>query len=91
MPEYVSDELSWEALKKIKKGEIDKLRLTLHPEISVNHVDKDHKVITDSQGQEHAYDILIMAMGSRAFVPSNAQLRATRKVHAEKQIRMQKD
>ena len=74
LPEYVSDELSWEALKKLKKGEIDKLNLSLHPEISVNHVDKDHKVITDSLGNEHDYDILIMAMGSRAFVPVNAQL-----------------
>ncbi len=74
LPEYVSDELSWESLRKLKKGEIDKLKLTLYPEISVNHVDKTHKVITDSQGQEHTYDILIMAMGSRAFIPSNAQL-----------------
>lgn len=74
LPEYVSDELSWEDLKKIKKGEIDKLKLDLRSGISVNHVDKEHKIITDSQGNEHSYDILIMAMGSRAFVPSNAQL-----------------
>lgn len=74
LPEYVSEELSWSDLKKIKKGEIDKLKLELHPEVSVNHIDKEHKIITDSKGNEHEYDILILATGSRAFVPTNAQL-----------------
>lgn len=74
LPEYVSDELSWQDLKKLKKGEIDKLNISLHTGVSIKNVDKKHKVITDSNGVEHNYDILVMAMGSRAFVPSNAQL-----------------
>jgi len=74
LPEYVSDELSWNELKKLKKGEIDKLKIQIHSGISIIDVNKEHKIITDSLGLQHDYDVLIMAMGSRAFVPSNAQL-----------------
>jgi len=74
LPEYVSDELTWEQLEKVKKGEIDKLKLQLFPEVSISKVDKENKIITDSNGDRHRYDILVIATGSRAFVPANAQL-----------------
>ena len=74
LPEYVSDELSWEDLKKLKKGEIDKLKIDIYEGTSINHIDKTNKTIIDQNGIEHTYDKLIMAMGSRAFVPSNVQL-----------------
>lgn len=74
LPEYVSEELSWEALEKLKKGELQKLNLTLHSDISIRSIDKENKKVIDSNNTEHAYDILILATGSRAFVPSEAQI-----------------
>ena len=74
LPEYVSEEMTWEELQKIKKGELDKLNVKLHASTSINAIDKENKTITDSNGKIHDYDILIMATGSRAFVPNDAQL-----------------
>ncbi len=74
LPEYISDELSWEQLEKLKKGEIDKLKVQLFSGILVSNVDKENKIVTDSNGNKHSYDVLILATGSRAFVPANAQL-----------------
>ncbi|PCI08819.1 MAG: NAD(P)H-nitrite reductase [Flavobacteriaceae bacterium] len=74
LPEYVSDELEWGQLEKLKKGEIEKLNVQLHAEVSVKNIDKINKIIVDSDGVSHNYDLLILATGSRAFVPNNAQL-----------------
>ncbi|WP_276168701.1 nitrate reductase [Zobellia alginiliquefaciens] len=74
LPEYVSDELSWEALEKLKVGELKKLNVTLHSGIGVNDINTSLKQVTDSAGLIHSYDLLIMATGSRAFVPSEVQI-----------------
>lgn len=74
LPEYVSDELSWEQLVKVKQKELDKLNLQIHQKVTIVNVDKERKIITDSNGQQHSYDKLILATGSRAFVPNNVQL-----------------
>ncbi|NNE77477.1 MAG: FAD-dependent oxidoreductase, partial [Pricia sp.] len=73
LPEYVSDELSWEALEKLKKGELQKLDVTLHPGIGIVDIDTRAKQVTDAVGFIHSYDLLVMATGSRAFVPSEIQ------------------
>lgn len=74
LPEYVSDELSWESLEKLKKGELDKLNVNLHPGIGIVKVDELSKEITDTNGKTHSYDLLVMATGSRAFVPSDVNM-----------------
>ncbi|MFC2109144.1 molybdopterin-dependent oxidoreductase [Bacteroidota bacterium] len=74
LPEYVNEELTWEQLQKIKKGELDKLKVTLHANISITSINRVNKTITDSNGIIHNYDIVIMATGSRAFIPNEAQL-----------------
>ncbi len=74
LPEYVSDELSWEALEKLKKGELSKLDVELHSGIGITKVDDANKIVTDSNGETHSFDLLIMATGSRAFVPSDVQI-----------------
>ena len=74
LPEYVSEELSWEALEKLKKGELEKLDITLHSGLGVTQIDRKNKTVMDDDGFEHAYDILVMATGSRAFVPSEVQI-----------------
>jgi len=70
LPEYVSDELSWEALEKLKKGELNKLNVELHPGNAIVEIDKEAKNVTDTKGVIHSYDLLVMATGSRAFVPN---------------------
>jgi ferredoxin-nitrate reductase len=74
LPEYVSDELSWEALEKLKNGELQKLEVSLHPGIGIVKIDDALKCVTDTNGTEHSYDLLIMATGSRAFVPSDVKM-----------------
>ena len=74
LPEYVSEELSWEALEKLKKGELEKLDIYLHPGIGIASIDKENKRVTDDQGNEHSYDVLILATGSRPFVTSDMQM-----------------
>lgn len=74
LPEYVSNELSWDALEKLKKGELRKLDIRLHPGIGIRSIDKENKKLTDDQGVEHSYDLLVLATGSRAFVPGDMQM-----------------
>ena len=74
LPEYVSEELSWEALEKLKKGELQNLNINLYPGVGILEVDKEQKKITDSNNEIHSYDLLVLATGSRAFVPSDVQI-----------------
>ncbi|MEM1122199.1 MAG: FAD-dependent oxidoreductase, partial [Bacteroidota bacterium] len=69
LPEYVSEHLSWEQLQKIKAQELDKLNLSIHRDLSVEAIQAAEKTITDSAGQTHSYDLLILATGSRPFIP----------------------
>ena len=74
LPEYVTEELSWQQLLKIKKQELDKLNIKLHPETSISKIDTESKVVTDSNNEQHTFDKLILATGSRAFVPKDVQI-----------------
>lgn len=74
LPEYVSDELSWASLEKLKKGELQKLNVNLHPGIGITKIDEIAKEVIDTEGAVHSYDLLIMATGSRAFVPSDVKM-----------------
>ncbi|TYA78469.1 nitrate reductase [Seonamhaeicola marinus] len=74
LPEYVTEELTWEQLLKIKQQELDKLNVHLHPETLITQVESEEKTVTDSNGKEHAFDKLILATGSRAFVPKDVQI-----------------
>ncbi len=74
LPEYVTEELTWEQLLKIKKLELDKLNIHVHPETTIAKIDKENKVVKDSRGVAHTFDKLILATGSRAFVPKDVQI-----------------
>lgn len=74
LPEYVTEELSWEQLLKIRNAELAKLNVNLHPENSISKIDKVNKIATDVYGVSHSYDKLIMATGSRAFIPKDVQI-----------------
>ena len=69
LPEYVSDHLNWEQLLKFKEGELTKLRVHLHRGVSVQSIDRPARTVTDSWGEVHAYDLLVLATGSRPMLP----------------------
>jgi len=75
LPEYVTEELSWENLLKVKDEEgLRKLNITLRSSVGIENINTASKTITDSLGITHTFDNLILATGSRPFVPENAQL-----------------
>lgn len=74
LPEYVNEDLPWEALQKLKAGELKKLNIDLYPKNGVQKVLPEDKVVIDDFGTKHSYDILILATGSSAFVPNDVRL-----------------
>ncbi len=74
LPEYVTEELTWGQLLKIKQLELSKLNIDLHPETLISKIDKENKIVTDSNGETHMFDKLILATGSRAFIPKDVQI-----------------
>lgn len=74
LPEYVNDELPWEALQKLKEGELKKLNVNLYSENGIASIDANQKIVVDDKGNTHSYDLLVMATGSRAFVPNEVKI-----------------
>ncbi|GAA3573814.1 molybdopterin-dependent oxidoreductase [Snuella lapsa] len=74
LPEYVTEELSWEQLLKIKQGELNKLDVYTHSKTYITKIDTKLKEVTDSHGEIHSFDKLILATGSRAFIPKDVQI-----------------
>ncbi|MCH4552869.1 nitrate reductase [Aestuariibaculum lutulentum] len=74
LPEYITEELTWEQLLKIKKTELNKLEIKIHPETLIDKIDSENKIVTDSHGVQHTFDKLILATGSRAFIPKDVQI-----------------
>ena len=74
LPEYVTEELSWEQLLKIKQKELGKLNIKVYPETSISTIDSENKVVTDTNGEQHTFNKLILATGSRAFIPKDVQI-----------------
>ncbi|PWV49855.1 ferredoxin-nitrate reductase [Chitinophaga sp. S165] len=66
LPDYISGTQQWAQLVKMTDEEENLLDITLHRGVSINGIDREQKTVTDSNGLIHAYDVLIMAMGSRA-------------------------
>ncbi len=69
LPEYVSEELKWEQLQKMREGSLESLNITLLTSNPVEQINRNEKYIVDSKGEKHSYDLILMATGSRAFVP----------------------
>lgn len=72
LPEYVNDTLSWDRLQKFQAGEFESMNVTLHREKEVVMINRTQKYIVDQTGKKHLYDKLILATGSRAFIPKEA-------------------
>ncbi len=74
LPEYVTEELTWEQLLKIKEKELKKLNIKIHPESFITKIDSENKTITDNIGDDYTFDKLILATGSRAFIPKDVNI-----------------
>ena len=66
LPDYISGTQQWHQLVKMNEDEEQDFNITLHRGISIEHIDRINKTVTDSNGIIHHYDILMMATGSRA-------------------------
>lgn len=74
LPEYISEHLSWEKLEKIKASELEKLNLAIHRGLGIVKIHRSTQEIQDDTGSKHTYDLLIMATGSRPFIPREVPL-----------------
>lgn len=75
LPDYVSAHRSWEELQKFRSmEEMDRLNIHLYVENAVESIDRVNQTVTDEKGRVHHYDKLILATGSRAFVPGDVPL-----------------
>src|SRR5678815_5441318 len=68
LPDYISGVQQWEQLIKISGKEEKKANLILHKGLSIESIDRQNKTVIDNKGKPHRYDVLLLAMGSRATV-----------------------
>jgi ferredoxin-nitrate reductase len=66
LPDYISGALPWTNLVKMTDEEEKDYRIKLHRGVSIEQIDRQNKLVIDSNGEIHQYDILLMATGSRA-------------------------
>jgi ferredoxin-nitrate reductase len=66
LPDYISGAQEWQQLVKMKDEEEYNFNIKLHRGVSIEHIDRTNKLVTDSKGIVHNYDVLLMATGSRA-------------------------
>lgn len=66
LPDYISGSQHWQQLIKMRDEEENGFQITLHRGVSIEHLDRINKTVTDSNGLIHDYDVLLLATGSRA-------------------------
>lgn len=66
LPDYISGTLPWSNLVKMTDAEEEEYNVTMHRGVSILHIDRKNRIVTDSNQVEHTYDVLILATGSRA-------------------------
>ncbi|KXX72234.1 nitrate reductase [Flammeovirga sp. SJP92] len=75
LPEYVNETLLWKDLQKFDElSEFDRLGVKIHINKSIQSIDRDNKEIVDQFGDRYNYDKLIIATGSRPFVPADVPI-----------------
>ena len=65
LPDYIAGSLTWEALQKTGKKEIEKHHIELITGVFLEKIDTVNKTILCSNGENIAYNKLILATGSR--------------------------
>jgi ferredoxin-nitrate reductase len=71
LPDYISGTQHWEQLVKMRDHEETVFGVKLKRGISIENIDRKNKIVTDSNGEEHSYDVLMIATGSRPSVPKD--------------------
>ncbi|KIC90721.1 nitrate reductase [Flavihumibacter solisilvae] len=66
LPDYISGVLHWDGLVKMTEKEEADYKVRLHRGVSIETIDRANKTVTDSNGETHCYDLLVIATGSRA-------------------------
>jgi len=66
LPDYISGVLPWNNLVKMTDAEEKQYRIRLHRGVSIEKIDRQNKIVVDSQGLSHPYDVLLIATGSSA-------------------------
>ncbi|WP_082111761.1 nitrate reductase [Spirosoma radiotolerans] len=69
LPDYISGAQSWDQLVKLREDQFAEARIIVHKGVGIAHIDRDAKVVVDTDGIEHTYDKIILGTGSRAFMP----------------------
>jgi ferredoxin-nitrate reductase len=66
LPDYISGTLQWQSLIKMSDAEEYDYNIKLHRGVSITEINREQKAVTDSKGNTHHYDVLLLATGSRA-------------------------
>ncbi len=69
LPDYISGEKRWDELITGTEAEMARLAVTYHRGVAIAAIDRVRRMVTDAHGVEHAYDRLVLATGSRSFIP----------------------
>ena len=51
LPDYISGSLPWQSLVKMTDDEEEDYRIRLHRGVSIEHIDREKKMVTDSNGK----------------------------------------
>lgn len=68
LPDYISGVQQWKQLVKMTDEQEAAFKIKLYRGVSILQIDRENKLVTDSNGQVHAYDVLLLATGSSPFM-----------------------
>lgn len=71
LPDYLSGHKDWSDLQMLSETGWQDLNVTVHAGIGIKRINPELKQVVDDTGQVHEYDDLLVATGSRSFVPSD--------------------
>jgi len=72
MADYIGNAATWNRLVQLKNEEAAKRwNLQIKAELAITNIDRHNKKITDTKGNIHDYDILILAVCPLKIVPDN--------------------
>jgi ferredoxin-nitrate reductase len=71
LPDYISGTQTWEQLLKLRQEQFKSYNLDVKQGIGIAEILPESKTVIDDKGEKHTYSKLILATGSRAFMPKN--------------------
>lgn len=71
LPDYVSGTQTWEQLQKLTERDFFEKKLTVHCGVGIEKLNTQQKILVDTNGITHNYDVLILGTGSRPFLPKD--------------------